>query len=138
SKGRPGQPATKLNAYCFSGDGDTLDLFVCIYHGDGGTESVPLSEAVDYFRLARGFLSRARDGFYTQLEESHEAFDVARRIYQQADGPTVVRVFLLTDGKANLPDGAKIEADPVGELELRPVLWDIAKLHQLHESGRQR
>ena len=138
SKGRPGQPATKLNAYCFSGDGDTLDLFVCIYHGDGSIESVPLSEAVDYFRLARGFLSRARDGFYTQLEESHEAFDVARRIYQQADGLSVVRVFLLTDGKANLPDGAKIEADPVGELELRPVLWDIAKLHQFHESGRQR
>jgi hypothetical protein len=138
SKGRRGVPATKLNAYCFSGDGSTLDLFVSIYHGSGEGEAVPASQVVEHFALARGFLARARSGFYTELEESHEAFDLARRIYEQADALTTVRVFLLSDGVAKLPKGAGFEAEPVGELELRPVLWDIAKLHQFHESGRQR
>lgn len=139
SKGRRGIPATKLNAYCFSGDGDTLDLFVCIYHGTGEIDSVPLSQVTEHFELARGFLIRAKEGFYTQLEESHEAFDVARRIYEQANSLSIVRMFLLTDGKANLPTRAqKFEVQPVGDLELRPVLWDMAKLYQFHESGRQR
>jgi hypothetical protein len=139
SKGRRGAPATKLNAYCFSGDGDTLDLFVCIYFGTGEVESVPLSEVVEHFELARGFLIRAKEGFYTQLEESHEAFDVARRIYEQINTLSIVRIFLLTDGKANLPERAKgFELEPIGDLDLKPVLWDIAKLYQFHESGRQR
>lgn len=139
SKGRRGIPATKLNAYCFSGDGDTLDLFVCIYHGTGEIDSVPLSQVIEHFELARGFLIRAKEGFYTQLEESHEAFDVAWRIYEQANSLSIVRIFLLTDGKANLTTRAqKFEVQPVDDLELRPVLWDMAKLYQFHESGRQR
>jgi hypothetical protein len=138
SKGRRGAPATKLNAYCFSGDGATLDLFVCIYRGSSEVESVPASEVVEHFELVRGFLIRARDGFHTQLEESHEAFDVARRIYEQAETLSTVRVFLLTDGKATLPRRPAFELGAVGDLELRPILWDIVKLHQFHESGRQR
>ncbi|MCE9609565.1 MAG: AIPR family protein [Chthoniobacter sp.] len=138
SKGKKGVPATKLNACCFSGDGSTLDLFVSIYRGSGEAESVTASEVVEHFDLARGFLLRARSGFHTQLEEASEVFDVARRIHEQSDALSVVRIFLLTDGVAKLPSGAKFEAKPVDELELRPVLWDIAKLHQFHESGRQR
>ena len=85
-----------------------------------------------------GFLIRARGGFHTQLEEASEVFDVARCIQEQSNALSIVRIFLLTDGVAKLPRGATLEAEPVGELELRPVLWDIAKLHQFHESGRQR
>ena len=138
SKGKKGVPGTKLNAYCFSGDGSTLDLFVSIYRGSGEVETVAAAEVVEHFELARGFLIRARSGFHTQLEEASEVFDVARRIQEQSDALSIVRIFLLTDGVAKLPRGATFEAEPVGDLELRPVLWDIAKLHQFHESGRQR
>jgi len=138
SKGKRGVPATKANAFCFAGDGATLDLFVCVYHGTSEVESVPSSSVVEHFELARGFLLRALDGFHTQLEESHEVFDAARRIHEQREALSTVRIFLLTDGVARLPKGAALEAEAIGDIELKPVLWDIAKLHQFHESGRQR
>ena len=131
-------PATKVNAYCFAGDGMTLDLCVCIYADECLLEPVPASEVLRHFKLARGFLQRAMDGFYTSLEESHEAFDLARRIYEQRDALGTVRIYLLTNGLAKIPKGAVFEAESLGDIELKPILWDIAKLHQFHESGRQR
>jgi hypothetical protein len=131
-------PATKVNAYCFAGDGMTLDLFVCIYDDGSAVESVPAAEVLRHFKLARGFLQRSLDGFYTQLEESHEVFDLARRIHEQREALGTVRIYLLTNGVAKIPKGAAFEAEALGEIEMRPILWDIAKLHQFHESGRQR
>jgi hypothetical protein len=96
SKGR--NPAVKANAWSLSGDGATLDLFVTLYHGNGGTDSVPKSAVADHFKLLRGFLRRAREGFHTQLEESDPAFEPARRINEAADTLTTVRLFFLTDG----------------------------------------
>jgi len=138
STGRRGTPATKLNAFCFSGDGANLDLFVCVYRGIGSVQSVSSSEVSEHFDLLRGFLKRAFDGFYTQMEEASEAFDVAHRIYEQRNALTTVRLFLITDGTTSLRAGTSYKPDPVGNVELRPTLWDIAKIHQFHESGRQR
>lgn len=138
SHSRGSAPATKLNAYCFSGDGATLDLFVCVYHGTGKVESISTAEIIRHFKLVRGFLVRALEGFFTVLEESHVAFDAARRLYEQRGSLSTVRLFLLTDGLAKLPKDAEIEAEPVEDFELRLILWDIAKLHHFHESGRQR
>ena len=131
-------PATKVNAHCFAGDGMTLDLFVCIYDDGTAVVSVPAAEVLRHFKLARGFLQRSLDGFYTQLEESHEVFDLARRIHEQREALGTVRIYLLTNGVAKIPKGAAFEAEALGDIEMRPILWDIAKLHQFHESGRQR
>lgn len=131
-------PATKVNAYCFAGDDMTLDLFVCIYDDSDAVESVTAAEVLRHFKLARGFLQRSLDGFYTLLEESHEAFDLARRIYDQREALGAVRIYLLTNGVAKIPKEGAFEAEELGDIELKPMLWDIAKLHQFHESGRQR
>lgn len=131
-------PATKVNAYCFAGDDMTLDLFVCIYDDTEVVQTVSVSEVLRHFRLARGFLQRSLDGFFTQLEESHEVFDLARRIYEQRDALGTIRIYLLTNGVAKIPKGAAFKAEALGDIELKPILWDIAKLHQFHESGRQR
>lgn len=131
-------PATKVNAYCFAGDDMTLDLFVCIYDDGDAVLSITAAEVLRHFKLARGFLQRSLDGFHTQLEESHEVFDLARRIYEQREALGTVRIYLLTNGIAKIPKEEAFEAESFGEIQLKPILWDIAKLHQFHESGRQR
>jgi hypothetical protein len=131
-------PATKVNAYCFAGDDMTLDLFVCIFDDSDILQNVTAAEVLKHFKLARGFLQRSLDGFYTQLEESHEAFDLARRIHEQREALGTVRIYLLTNGVAKIPKEAAFEAEALGDIELKPILWDISKLHIFHESGRQR
>jgi hypothetical protein len=127
-------PATKINAWALSGDGATLDLFVVLYHGGGQTEGVSRSVLADHFKLLRGFLRRAREGFHTQLEEAHEAFEAARRIHEAKDTLTTVRLFLLTDG---IVRSTGIDEEQMPGLELRYVLWDLEKLSRLQVGHRE-
>lgn len=132
--GRGRIPAAKVNAWALSGDGATLDLFVVLYQGNSQTEAVPRSEVSDHFKLLRGFLRRAREGFHTQLEESDESFEAARSIFEAKETLTTVRLFLLTDGVVK---SASIEQEQVPGLELRYVLWDLEKLSRLHVGHRE-
>lgn len=132
--GRGRLPAAKVNAWSLSGDGATLDLFVVLYHGTGCPEPVPRSAVVDHFKLLRGFLRRARDGFHVQMEESHESFEAARRICDGKDTLTTVRLFLLTDGVVK---SLEIDQEQLPGLEVRYVLWDLEKLSRLRVGHRE-
>lgn len=132
--GRGKIPAAKVNAWSMSGDGATLDLFVVHYLGTGRPETVSRSTVVDFYKLLRGFLRRSRDGFHVQLEESHESFEAARRIFEAKDTLTTVRLFLLTDG---IVKSLEIDQEQLPGLELRYVLWDLEKLSRLHVGHRE-
>jgi hypothetical protein len=127
-------PAAKVNAWSLSGDNATLDLFVVLYHGTGSPEPVPRSDVVEHFKLLRGFLRRARDGGHAQMEESHEAFEAARRICEAKDTLTTVRLFLLTDGVVK---SLEIDQEQVPDLDVRYVLWDLEKLSRLRVGHRE-
>ena len=127
-------PAAKVNAWSLSGDNATLDLFVVLYHGTGSPEPVLRSAVVEHFKLLRGFLRRARDGGHAQMEESHEAFEAARRICEAKDTLTTVRLFLLTDGVVK---SLEIDQEQVPGLDIRYVLWDLEKLSRLHVGHRE-
>lgn len=127
-------PAAKINAWSLSGDNATLDLFVVLYQGTGSPEPVPRSAVVEHFKLLRSFLRRARDGGHAQMEESHEAFEAARRICEAKDTLTTVRLFLLTDGVVK---SLEIDQEQVPGLDVRYVLWDLEKLSRLHVGHRE-
>jgi hypothetical protein len=132
--GRGRTPAAKVNAWGLSGDGATLDLFVTLYHGNGHTQAVPKSVVADHYKSLRGFLRRAGEGFHTDLEESDESFEAARRIYEAKETLTTVRLFFLTDGVVK---SAAIDQEQIPGLELRYVLWDIEKLSRLRVGHRE-
>lgn len=134
SRGR--MPAAKINAWALSGDGATLDLFVTLYHGNGGTEQVSKPDVAKYFGLARGFLRRSLDGFHTQLEEAHEVFEAARRIHESREYLATVRLFFITDGVVG-SRAADVDEEQISGLDLRYVLWDLEKLSQLHVGHRE-
>jgi AIPR protein len=134
SGGRGRIPAAKVNAWALSGDGATLDLFVTLYYGKGQIETVPRATVSEYFKLLRGFLRRSREGFHTQLEESHESFEAARRIHEAEETLTTVRLFLITDGVVKSSD---IDQEQLKGLELRYVLWDLEKLSRLRVGHRE-
>lgn len=127
-------PAAKLNAWSLSGDGATLDLFVALYIGEGTAALVPKAEMESHYKLARGFLRRALDGFHTQVEESNPVFDAMRRIHEARDNLTTVRLFFLTDGVAK---SAEVDQEQIAGCELRYVFWDLTKLSRLRVGDRQ-
>lgn len=138
AKGSRRDPAAKINGYSFAGDAATLDLFVCLYHGQTTVERVTGSEVAEHLKLLRGFLQRSLNGIHQKLEESDAIHEIARRIYEQRETLSSVRLFLLTDGLVDLTRAPDLSEMPIGELEVKHFLWDIAKLHQFQTSGRQR
>jgi len=129
-------PAAKINAWALSGDGATLDLFVTLYHGSGEPDIVSKPDVARNFGLVRGFLRRAIDGFYTQLEESHDAFEAARQIHEAKENLATVRLFFITDGVVGTR-AADVEEEQLPGLELRYVLWDLEKLSRLQVGQRE-
>jgi len=123
-------PAAKINAWALSGDGATLDLFVTLYHGTGQPDVVSKPDVAKFFSLARGFLRRAIDGFYTQLEESHDAFEAARQIHEAKENLASVRLFFITDGVVGTR-AADVEEEQLPGLDVKYVLWDLEKLSRL-------
>lgn len=134
ARGTRSAPAAKLNAWSLSGDGATADLFIVLYHGDGGVSDVGLPVTRSNFQLARGFLERAMDGFHTKMEESSDGFQVMKQLYEAKESLTTVRIFFLTDGVVRSLD---LKEESVPGIEVRYVVWDLDKLSRLRVGDRE-
>jgi hypothetical protein len=132
--GRGKIPAAKLSAWSLSGDGATLDLFVTLYHNDHSPAVVTRAEADRHYKLLRGFLRRALDGWHTKLEPAFLVFEAMRAIHEAKEALTTVRLFFLTDGVVK---SGEIEQEQMADLELRYVLWDLDKLSRLQVGDRE-
>lgn len=127
-------PAAKVSAWCLSGDGATLDLFVAHYLNEDSPTVVPRADAERQFKLLCGFLRRALDGWHTKLEPAHPVFEAARQIHDAKDALTTVRLFLLTDG---IVKAGEIAQEQIDGVELRYVMWDLDKLSRLQVGERE-
>jgi hypothetical protein len=132
--GRGKIPAAKLSAWSLSGDGATLDIFVSLYHNDDSPSVVTRAEADRHFKLLRGFLRRALDGWHTKLEPAFPIFGAMSAIHDAKDALTTARLFFLTDGVVK---AGEIEQEQMEDLELRYVLWDLDKLSRLQVGDRE-
>ena len=127
-------PAAKLNAWSLSGDGATADLFVTLYHGTGDVEDVGVPETRRHFKLLRGFLRRALEGFHKKVEESCPAFRVMQQINEAKDALTTVRLFFITDGVVR---SLEMDEEKFPGVEVRYVVWDLDKLSRLRVGHRE-
>jgi hypothetical protein len=134
ARGTRSAPAAKLNAWSLSGDRATADLFIVLYHGDGGISDVGLPVTRSNFQLARGFLARALDGFHSKTEEKSDGFPVMQRLSEAKDSLTTVRIFFLTDGVVRSLD---LEEESFPGIEVRYVVWDLDKLSRLRVGDRE-
>lgn len=134
ARGTRSAPAAKLNAWSLSGDGATADLFIVLYHGDGGVSDVSLPVTRSNFQFARGFLERAMDSFHTKMEESSDGFQVMKQLYEAKESLTTVRIFFLTDGVVRSLD---LKEESVPGIEVRYVVWDLDKLSRLRVGDRE-
>lgn len=133
ARGTRGSPAVKVNAWALSGDGATLDLFVCRYFGTGKMETVPKAEARKFFELLASFLERALKGSYARMEESSPAYQAARRIFEARDSLSSVRLFVLSDGVMRIPEDLQFSHEGI---VIQTVVWDLEKLSNLRVGQR--
>ncbi len=109
-RGTRGAPAAKVSAWALSGDGATLDLFVTRYFGTGKVEQVTKPDARKQFEMLESFLVRALEGGHARMDESSDAFEVSRRIFDSRVALATVRLFILTDESSASTSPASLSA----------------------------
>jgi hypothetical protein len=129
----------KVNAYNFSNESDSqegifLDLFVSLYSGDVPPQTISKTDLQTQFKRLKTFFNNAITHNYTNLEESSPAFDLADRIHQLKDNILRVRLFVLTDGIANVD---AIENETLESAIISYHVWDMPRLFRLISSGNR-
>jgi hypothetical protein len=117
-------------------DEDSLSLIGTIYRGTTPPTAVAPTDVNTADRRLIGMWERCRDQpYHERLEESSDAYDMARHIHQRSRSIRRVRTFVLTDGLTSAPRLITGERDGV---ELRRGVWDLERLHRLETSGQPR
>lgn len=117
-------------------DDDTLNLIACDYRGEVPPAAITRTDVHTAMRRLQGMWDRCREqAYHERLEESADAYDMARHIHRASRGIRRIRMILVTDGIAAIE---YIEPEESDGIEIRRVVWDIGRLHRLERSGHGR
>ena len=125
----------KVNGYYISEDQDVLDLLVCECHLDAVVDTINRTEIETILKRARSFFLKSKTGYFRELEEANEAFDLAHSIHELRNDISRVRVFLFTDRVSNVKEMPNDISDKV---EFSYHIWDLQRLLRFESSGRTR
>ncbi|WP_174274386.1 AIPR family protein [Sphingomonas bacterium] len=135
-EGYSGRASYRIDGYAFDEERGVLDLFTTLHVGDVPSAKLPAADVSRAFERALRFARAAVDGLADKLEPSNtDASDLARRIEQDADKITAIRITLLTD--ALLPSSLPQDAEWGGRL-VEHDAYDIVRLHRILGEGETR
>lgn len=128
----------KVNGYDLDNPDNSVALIVSIYNGSPDIDIVSSTDAKGALKALEYFLAEALDGsFFEGREESSPAYQLAYDLRNRAGNVSRYRLYLLTDGQLS----NRLREFPSETLNDIPVdyqLWDVDRLHQLHESQNGR
>lgn len=123
----------RCSAYFLSEDNDRLDLFLSIPYLDGVVNPVSKADIDTAFKRLHTFFLRSVEGLHDALEEASDGFEVARAIWLARNDVSHVRLFVMTDGLANIEH---LESDTWNDVQVTRHVWDLRRLHRAVSSGR--
>ena len=127
----------KINAAVIPEDLSLNDvtLIVTIYKNNPSLFSVPPSEAKRMLERAKQFFLESAIGLQKFIDDSTEAFDVARFIYENHSDISVVNLVLFCNGTIKSID---LDDETVDGVTFKKSIWDIERVFRLEPSGYER
>lgn len=127
----------QLNGYAINhlGVGKVIDLIVCLHTKIVPPISIHKNEWDAVIKRAIGFIRKSIAGLHLAYEQDFDIYDIAKRIYDDKDQISQVRVFFFTDGITKTIQLEDIEVDGI------PVtfqVWDIERIYRMRSSGRKK
>lgn len=125
----------RVNGYSISEDETELTLFVCIFKNAPEPFSVPKTDVTAMFSRTKSFYLKSKKNYYETIEESTEAFDLARSIALTKDKIQTVKIILLTNGTVK---SAEFENETENGTDFIYSVWDLERIYRVHTSGNTR
>ena len=123
-----------VNAYDFDDEIKTLHLVVTRFEGIGDMPPLQNSKIKDIFKRVENFYNRSTQGLHEKIDESAEANDLAKLIFDNSGKVRNVYFTLITDMICRDQAGYEIELEDNATAAL--TVWDIQRFHRYENSGK--
>ena len=125
----------QMNAYAFSEDYESVDIFVSIYSDTEMPRSVSQTDIDVAIKRAIQLYHRAINDLYTSFQKDNDTYEFAISVFQSRDAIKNVRICALTNG---LVKPIALKNITISGAEVSFSLWDIDRLYRCVTSGKMR
>ena len=125
----------QMNAYAFSENYESVDIFVSIYSDTEVPRSVSQTDIDVAFKRAIQLYHRAVNDLYTSFRKDNDTYEFAITVFQNKDTIKSVRICALTNG---LVKPIALKNITISGAEVSFTLWDIDRLYRCVTSGKMR
>lgn len=125
----------QLNAYAFSEDLDSIDIFVSVYNDSDIIQSVSKNDIDAAIKRGIQLYRKATNDLYTSFEKDNDVYEFAVSIRNNKSQLKAVRIIALTNGNTKQFSLNSINIDDV---EISFSVWDMDRLFRCITSGKMR
>lgn len=125
----------QMNAYAFSEDFESVDIFVSIYSDTEMPRSVSQTDIDSAIKRAIQLYHRAVNDLYTSFQRDNDTYEFAISVFQNKSSIKNVRICALTNG---LVKPIALKNITTSGAEVSFTLWDIDRLYRCVTSGKMR
>lgn len=125
----------QMNAYAFSEDYESADIFVSLYSDSEVPRSVSQTDVDSAIKRAIQLYHRAINDLYTSFQKDNDTYEFAISVFQNRNRIKNVRICALTNG---LVKPIALKNITISNAEVSFTLWDIDRLYRCVSSGKMR
>jgi len=125
----------QMNAYAFSEDFESVDIFVSIYSDTEMPRSVSQTDIDSAIKRAIQLYHRAVNDLYTSFQRDNDTYEFAISVFQNKSNIKNVRICALTNGVVK---PIALKNITISGAEVSFALWDIDRLYRCVTSGKMR
>lgn len=125
----------QMNAYKFSEDYESLDIFVSVYYTGSDVQSAAKSDIDAALKRAIQIYRRATNDLYKSFEKENDTYEFAHTIYVNKENIKSVNIVALTNGNCKPIPFKNILLDGT---EISFNIWDMDRLYRCMSSGKMR
>ena len=128
----------RIDGYSLDETDGTCCLFIADYRGPQENDSIRTDEINAHFRKIRYFIDESiNNTLYRELEESTEAYEFSKQLYEEFEDITKFRFYLLTDAY-NKQRTKNIKDETINGKTVELNVWDITRLFDVVNSKTQK
>ncbi len=125
----------QMNAYAFSENFESVDIFVSIYSDTEEPRSVSQTDVDSAIKRAIQLYHRSINDLYTSFQRDNDTYEFAISVFQNRNKIKSVRICALTNGMVK---PIALKNISISGAEVSFALWDIDRLYRCVTSGKMR
>lgn len=128
----------KINGYALEEGYENIDIFISQYVDTNEYYRVLKADFDRLIRWSTAFVNAALKGHLDEIEQSSEAYGLARILSQNRNDIIRIRIFLVSNGEISHDTPKDFQLKNMEDILVRFEIWDIERLHRLDQSKGNR